>query len=54
MALNYTYLKYKEEHSITNNGATFINYEVTKVNFLNISFVIKFRIYRKPIVSNKI
>lgn len=32
MALNYTYLKYKEEHSITNNGATFINYEVTKVN----------------------
>lgn len=32
MALNYTYLKYKEEHSITNNGATFINYEVNKVN----------------------
>ena len=32
MALTYTYLKYKDENSITNNGNSFINYTVDKVS----------------------
>lgn len=32
MALTYTYLKYKDENSIINNGDTFINYTVDRVS----------------------